>query len=68
MKLLLVLALTLFVGCRGSDVRACYYVEGYGEVCIEYNGKLHLSFDIANDPLKLADVKTKLAAMGVNLK
>lgn len=47
------------------DFAVCYYVEGYGEVCVEYDGKLHFRGDLS--PEALASVKAKLAEKGVKI-
>lgn len=64
----LILAAVLALGGCGHTVEACYTVEGYGEVCVLYDGKLHVRADIAADPAKLAAVKARLHDMGVEVK
>lgn len=71
---IIVLCFTLGMSCAHNGkpapitVEACYYVEPYGEVCVSYDGALHFKAEIANDPLKLADVKDKLRARGIVVK
>lgn len=53
------------------DVAVCYVHPEFGKVCVEYDGKVHLRFDIASDPVKLGKVtewlKDKLPA-GVSIE
>jgi hypothetical protein len=68
-NLLLVLCLCFGLGCSTfPNVEACYFHPEYGQVCVKYDGKLSVRFDIANDPAKLAEVKSWLEAQGVKVE
>jgi hypothetical protein len=61
------LALGAALGC-GTTVEACYVHPDYGQVCVKYDGKLHVRADISADPAKLAEVKSWLESQGVKVE
>lgn len=77
-SLMILLALVLTVGVMGGcgivekasqyvDFAVCYVHPEYGKVCVEFDGKLHFSADVQNDPLKLAEVTEWLKSKGVKI-
>lgn len=61
------LALGAALGC-GTTVEACYVHPNYGQVCVKYDGKIHVRADISADPAKLAEVKSWLEEQGVKVE
>jgi hypothetical protein len=57
--------LLFFLGC-GTTVEACYVHPTYGQVCVKYDGKLHLRADLTSG--EQAEVKEWLKAQGVQVK
>ena len=64
--LFIIVACFCLLGC-GTTIEACYIHPDYGQVCVKYDGKLHVRADISADPAKLAEVKEWLRAQGVKL-
>ena len=65
-RIVLAAALVFLGGCGlfgGSTVEACYVHPEYGQVCVKYDGKLHLRADLSAG--ELSKVKDWLKAQGV---
>lgn len=54
-------------GC-GTTAQVCYIHPKYGQVCVEYNGHLHIRVDLAGDAVKVDEIKEWLKLQGVEIK
>lgn len=63
----LTFAAMLAAGC-GTTVEACYVHPEYGQVCVKYDGKLHVRADISVDPVKMAEIREWLKKQGADIK
>lgn len=62
--ILLVAALLGLAGC-GTTIEACYVHPEYGQVCVTFDGKLHVRADIKG--ARLTEVMEWLRGQGVNV-
>lgn len=60
--------LCLGLASCGTTVEACYVHPEYGQVCVKYDGKLHVRADVSADPAKLKAVTEWLKEKGAEIE